>query len=173
MADQIAEFLHEIFERTFIEAVKNITADVCRTMGWAEKGGTTGNLSGKEGDMDELSMQVRQTLMDLEKKKEEKESGKALQEELNTNEMATLTKKIQKAAKRKREGTDDDGTSKISPCGSVSTLTSASPLTELEALDHFLANGRLPTSATLAAKPKDDNERTEGSSAEGSRRYDC
>ena len=31
-------------------------------------------------------------------------------------------------------------------------------MTELEALDHFLANGRLPTSATLAAKPKDDNE---------------
>jgi hypothetical protein len=85
LADQIAEFPHEIFERTFKEAVKNITADVCRAMGWAEKGGTSGNLSGKEGDMDELSMQVRQTLMDLEKKKEEKESGKALQEDLNTN----------------------------------------------------------------------------------------
>jgi hypothetical protein len=145
LADKIHQFSPDAFERTFKEAVKTIRKEVCAKMGWAEKGGTTGNLSGEEGDMDELTLQVRQLMMDEERKREEKESGKALREELNQNEMQVLTAKIQSAAKRKRgEGKDDGGGAKASSPGSVSTLSAASPLTELQALDQYLATGRVP-----------------------------
>ena len=134
--------------KIFKEQFNTIVDDVCKAQGWGTYGGTTGNLSGKEGDMDDLTLQVRQIMLDLEKKKEDKDSQKALQETLNSNEMHVLTGTIVKAAKAKRQhemlstsSSSQQYTATPSPSSSMSTHT---PLTELQQLDEYLSTGRVP-----------------------------
>ena len=86
-------------ERVFKDQLKVIVDEVSKLHGWGKFAGTTGNLSGRAGDLDELSTQVRQILMDEERKKEERESGKRLQETLHQDEMSVLTGKITQASK--------------------------------------------------------------------------
>jgi hypothetical protein len=84
--------------------LKTIVDEVSKLHGWGKYGGANGNLSGKEGDLDDLSIQVRQVLMDEERKREEKESGKRHQQELHEDEMAVLTGKICQSSKKRRVG---------------------------------------------------------------------
>ena len=111
LADQLPNLPTPLETRIFKDVSNSIIDDISKNMGWGKYAGTTGNLSGKEGDLDEITTLVRQIIFDWDKKKEEKESGKALQEELNQNEMMVMTKKIQKACKGKRKrqsGTDEE-----------------------------------------------------------------
>ena len=148
--------------KIFKEQFNTIVDDVCKTQGWGPYGGTSGNLSGKEGEMDELTLQVRQILLDLEKKKEDKESQKALQESLNSNEMHVLMGAIAKASKAKRalesssssSSCNQPGTSTPSPSSTFSVTT---PLTELQQLDAYLSTGRVPkkSRSLVSGVPRD------------------
>jgi hypothetical protein len=109
LVDQLPSLSAPLEARVFKDACNKIIEDVSKAMGWGKFAGTTGNLSGREGDLDELTTLVRQIHFDWEKKKEEKESSKALQEELNQNEMMVMTKKIQQACKSKRKRGVDEG----------------------------------------------------------------
>lgn len=163
LADQLPTMTAPLEVRLFKDAFNNIINDICKKMGWGPKyGGSSGNLSGQEGEMDELTLLVRQVLFDWEKKKEEKESGKKLQEELGQNEMMVMLGKVQAACKgkRKRERADDGGGARASTSpsslasGSVSSLSASSPLTELQALDQYLQTGRIPTTNIVAKTPE-------------------
>ena len=62
-----------------------------RHHGWMdENGGVTGNLSGQEGDLDDLDGMVKQVLMDKEEKKANKEAKKIQAGELNDIETDVL-----------------------------------------------------------------------------------
>ena len=163
-------------ERIFKDELKVIVDEVSKLHGWGKFAGTSGNLSGKEGDLDDLSSQVRQILMDEEKKKEERESGKRLQETLHLDEMGVLTGKITQASKKQRleqaakekagkrkgsngseglEGGEAAGGSSTTSPGSLSSLSASTPLSELQALDHYLATGRMPKAPSKGAKVSD------------------
>jgi hypothetical protein len=75
LADQMPN-MALIEERIFKGQLNKIVDEVLKLHGWGKFAGTTGNLSGKEGDLDDLSSQVRQILMDDERRKEEKEREK-------------------------------------------------------------------------------------------------
>jgi len=63
---------------------ERIVNEQCEFHGWDRHGGVTGNLSGGEGDLDELGRNVRQILMDIEEKEAKKEAEKAAKEDLET-----------------------------------------------------------------------------------------
>jgi len=85
--------------RNLRDHYERIVNEQCEFHGWDRHGGVTGNLSGGEGDLDELGRNVRQILMDIEEKEAKKEAEKAAKEDLENKESAILDGEIQRKAK--------------------------------------------------------------------------
>jgi len=88
--------------RNLRDHYERIVNEQCEFHGWDRHGGVTGNLSGGEGDLDELGRNVRQILMDIEEKEAKKEAEKAAKEDLENKESAILDGEIQRAANAAR-----------------------------------------------------------------------
>jgi translation elongation factor EF-1beta len=109
--------------RNLRDQYDKIISDQCELHGWEENGGTTGNLSGGEGDLDELGRNVRQILMDKEKKRAKKEAEEANKLDLENKERDLLngeTVRTVQAARNKRKSPAPD----LSSGGSKSTSSS-------------------------------------------------
>ncbi len=74
----ITETTAPLSGRNLRDQYEKIITDQCELHGWEENGGTTGNLSGGEGDLDELGRNVRQILMDKEQKRSKNKSKSLL-----------------------------------------------------------------------------------------------
>jgi hypothetical protein len=124
-----------------------------RHHGWKdENGGVTGNLSGYEGDLDELNANVRQILMDKEDKRANAELKKIQTGELNDIEKDVLTSRLQEQAREKRKY----GAGKkvnASPSSTISTTSSVSSVS----VDDVFSSIFGPSSAAKKAR-RDDVE---------------
>ena len=72
--------------RNLRDQYEKIINEQCEFHGWDRHGGVTGNLSGGDGDLDELGQNVRQILMDIEEKEAKKEAEKANKADLEAKE---------------------------------------------------------------------------------------
>lgn len=68
-----------------------------------ENGGTTGNLSNHEGELDALDQAIKDCLLDKEQLENEKELKKDLAKELNTKESDLIQGQLAKEAKESRQ----------------------------------------------------------------------
>ena len=105
--------------------------EIARHHGWKDENGEiTGNLSGHEGDLDDLDANVKQILMDKEDKKAQEELKKIQAGEINDIEKDVLTARLQAQAKEKRgRGSEQrkvKGGSPSSTSSTTSSVTSAS-----------------------------------------------
>jgi hypothetical protein len=100
LADQLPTFSAPLEARIFKDACTSIIDEISKTMGWGKYAGTTGNLSGKEGDMDEITTLVQQIHFDWEKKKEETDALPKLEEE---KQKQTAKKLEQEEAEKARK----------------------------------------------------------------------
>ena len=110
--------------RNLKDQYKPILSDRASHHGWTDKnGGVTGNLSGHEGDLDELDRNIRQILMDLEEKKERKEAEASIRADLEKKEEAVLSGETRRQAqasrnKRKESHSSSGGSNSDSSAGS-------------------------------------------------------
>jgi hypothetical protein len=121
----ITETTAPLSGRNLRDQYEKIITDQCELHGWEVNGGTTGNLSGGEGDLDELGRNVRQILMDKEEKRAKKEAEEANKIDLENKEKDLLngeTVRTVQAARNKRKGTAPE----LSSGGSKSTSSSDS-----------------------------------------------
>lgn len=93
--------------------------------GW--NGGSVGNNSGREGDIDELDSNIRQILMDLEEKEEKKKMAEELKKDLDQKEAGIISGAVQEQvmkskSKRKAEQMSSSGESSGEPSPSDAFL---------------------------------------------------
>ena len=127
--------------------MKKIINEQCEFHGWDRHGGVTANLSGDDGDLDELGQNVRQILMDIEEKEAKKEAEKANKVDFEAKEGSILDGEIQRAAnaargKRKNKAASGNSSGGESS-GNSSKTTSPDAMSPWAAIDELIC-GRKP-----------------------------
>jgi hypothetical protein len=126
--------------------------------GWTDaNGGITGNLSGHEGDLDDLDRNVKQILMDREEKKAKKELEKIEKGELNDIEKDVLTSRLQSQAKAKRSrGPEQRKGGKGESPSSISSLSANS--SSASSVDDLFSSIFGPSPSAKKSKPVIDDD---------------
>jgi hypothetical protein len=144
--------------RNLRDQYSQIISAQCELHGWAQNGGTTGNLSGFEGELDELGRNVRQILMDKEEKIAKKEAEAADRADLEKKENDIISGETQRNADAARNKRKHAKIAPVAPgsAGSASTSSSGSPSdsSPWQALDEIIWGRQKKQVDVAEIKPK-------------------